>query len=92
MNLKSFLKILKKSDLVYNRNVVEYYRFVITDPFVKCVIRRINKKKIIWNLSYLGERNQAHPQGKMQLKSGNGINSLIFYLENYKGVKFDGKV
>lgn len=92
MNLKSFLKFLKKSNLVYNRNVVEYYRFVITDPFVKCTIRRINKKKILWSVHYLGERNQVHPQGKKQLKSGVGINSLKFYLENNKGVKFNGGI
>lgn len=86
MKLKSFLKILKDSGMPYNRNVVEYFRFVIVDPYLKCSIRIINKKRILWSVRYLGEKNEVHPNGKWQLKSGEGIFEMYIYLKRYRGV------
>lgn len=86
MNLKSFLKILKKNYCSVNKTTIEYFKFVFAEPYLKCSIILIDKVRIRWTVKFLGGNQKIHPQGKWITKRGDNLKGLIIYLE-YKGVK-----
>ena len=86
MKIKKFLNNNIKNISEVNRNIIEFYTFDIIESNLKCTLKKINKKRIIWEVRYLGEKNKEHPQGKWQVKRGETIEKLVIYLKK-KGVK-----